>query len=135
MQSKLLIVIDDIRDEWLEGAKLLKQAIPFGASLLATTRNQTLAVALDTEIYTLGVMPPDEAFELLNALSGSSLLISNMAAANALLETIGYLPLAIELAGKRLALLSQKPGDHLHQLCQAVRERADGALNYDTPEN
>lgn len=127
-RGELLVIIDDIREEWLESAKLIKQAIPYGASLLATTRNKAITAALDTEIYPLDVMIPEEALELLKAHSGLSLPVSSMTAADSLLKAVGHLPLAIELAGKRLALLSRKPGDHLNQLCQAVKERADGAL-------
>jgi tetratricopeptide (TPR) repeat protein len=122
--GRLLIVIDDVRDQWLEAGKLLRRALPHTASLLVTARNQAVATALDTVPYQLEAMPPNEALQLLETYAGNPLSTVDKESARTLVKIIGYLPLAIELTGKRLLILSRKPGNHLNQLRQLVEARA-----------
>lgn len=128
-KGRLLIIVDDVRKEWLEAAKLLRRAIPRNTSAIFTTRDETLAAALDTEIYYLHEMSPDEALELFRVYAGAPDTTTELELANSLLEILGYLPLAIELAGKRLSLLKRKPGYHLEKLYQAVKQQALDTLS------
>jgi len=125
----LLVIMDDVRVAWLEAAQFLQRTLPIEASFLLTTRDENLAVALGAMIHRLDMLPPDEALVLLKAHAGVAIVEADLEAAKTLLETIGYLPLAIELAGKRLALLGRKPGFRLSVLGDAVAERANTALS------
>lgn len=126
--GSLLVVIDDARQDWLNATRLIKSVIPHGSPLLLTTRSETLAALLDVKLQSLNVMSEDEAFDLLKAHVSSEIEDVEVDAAHAILKAIGYLPLAIELVGKRLMLLSQKPGLHLDTLCQGIEKQADAAL-------
>lgn len=125
----LLVVIDDVRQTWLEAAQLLMQIVPGDTPLLVTTRDEMLAAALTTIPHPLGAMLPNEAMELLTAHAGSQLPAAEPDAALALLDTIGYLPLAIELAGKQLAFSSRKPGFHLEDFFRTIQRHAVESLD------
>ncbi|MCI0399463.1 MAG: NB-ARC domain-containing protein, partial [Chloroflexi bacterium] len=124
----VLVIIDDVRPEWLSGARYLKEAIPAGTPGLLSSRDEELALALDAEPYHLNALADDEALKLLAAHAGNGLIANNRALANELVRLLGNLPLAIELAGKRLALLGRKPGHQLANLAAAVAVRANEAL-------
>jgi tetratricopeptide (TPR) repeat protein len=123
-KGRLLIIIDDMREKWLDAAKLLRTAVPGITSLLVTARNEMLAQAMNTLAYHLNEMEPKEALQALNVYSIPYKIKDEMNTAESLLKVVGYLPLAIELAGKRLAFLSRKPGTHLKDLHTAVEMRA-----------
>lgn len=127
-EGRLLIILDDVREKWLDAAKLIRQVTPHAASFLATARSEVVAAALDTEIYHLDEMKPDEALKLLNAHINSAVISSEPASAKAIVATLGHLPLAIELAAKRIAFLGKKPGYRLEDFCQILRQRAVEAL-------
>jgi len=122
--GQLLIIIDDVRREWLDATQFLKRALPTSVPLLLTTRDETLAAVLEADVHRLDTLPDDESLDLLKAHAGATVVDANLAEAKALLRAIGYLPLAIRLAGKRLALLARKPGYRLEKLRQAIEERA-----------
>jgi hypothetical protein len=119
-KGAVLVVIDDVRLEWLNAARLLKNTMPTNGSLLITTRDSALAAALGTESCYLGEMSPLEALDLLKAHAGPHVIDSNPDTVARLLKVVGYLPLAVELAGKRLAFLSHKHGDPVVSLYQVV---------------
>jgi tetratricopeptide (TPR) repeat protein len=96
--------------------------------LLLTTRDETLAAALGATVCRLDTLPPDEALGLLKAHAGVAVVEADLQAAEALLKVMGHLPLAIELAGKRLILLARKPGYRLKKLGEAVAQRATETL-------
>ena len=134
-RGRLLLILDDVRRDagWLAGARLLQSAAPAGVPLLLTTRHADLAAALGTAVYRLDALEPEEARALLAKHAGEAagLLDREGTAVDGLLETIGYLPLAIELAGRRLALNAAKPGYTVAKLATAVAERALSALELD----
>lgn len=123
LSGPLLVLIDDVRPEWLESAALLRRTIPDGGSVLLTTRDIALAQALDTEPFPINEMEPDEAFTLLQAHTGEAALGASPEAAAALIAKVGHLPLAIELLGRELKRLHAKPGDHLQALSDALDRR------------
>lgn len=127
-EGRLLVILDDVREKWLDAAKLVRQVTPHSASFLATARNEAVATAIDTEIYHIDEMTPDEALTLLNAHVNSPVVLNESESAKAILLVLGHLPLAIELAAKRIAFLSRKPGYLLEDFYQIVRQRAVQAL-------
>jgi len=124
----LLLIIDDVRAKWLNAAKLLQRAQPADTPFLLTTRDETVAAALGAVVHRLDALLPDEALALLKSHAGAAIVEADLRAAQALLAVMGYLPLAIELAGKRLALWARKPGYRLATLGQDVAQRAVEAL-------
>ena len=126
----LLVILDDVRPEWLDATRVLKQAIPAGIPLLLTTCDETLAAALGADIHRLDPLPANESLVLLKAHAGPAMVEADPAEAEALLQAVGYLPLAIELAGKRLALLARKPGYRLETLRHAVEGQAAKVLTW-----
>ena len=126
-QGQLLVVLDDVRGGWLDGARALQSARPPGVPLLLTTRDEELALALGATVRRLDVLPLEKALELLAALAGP-VVEREPDAARRLAERVGCLPLALELAGKLAALRARKPGWQLASLCAQVEARAAEAL-------
>ena len=130
-EGRLLVIVDDVRREWLEAANLLKQVVPTGMPFLMTTRNENLATVLGAAVHRLDQLSLNEALELLKRHAGSAVVEAEQDEAEKLLEVVGYLPLAIELAGKRLKILARKPGHQLATFGETVAQRATQALTLD----
>ena len=126
-QGRLLVVLDDVRGGWLDGARALQSARPPGVPLLLTTRDEELALALGATVRRLDVLPLEKALELLAALAGP-VVEREPDAARRLAERVGCLPLALELAGKLAALRARKPGWRLASLAAQVEARAAETL-------
>jgi tetratricopeptide (TPR) repeat protein len=94
-QGRLLVMLDDVREGWLDGARLLGSARPPGVPLLLTTRQAKVAQALRARITRLDTLSPDEARALLAALTSEALTGDD---ADRVAELCGHLPLALELA-------------------------------------
>jgi len=96
-QGKYLLIIDDVWNE--QTAQWLKCGGPNCRHVL-TTRDEILArkFALVQNSLALTGLAPDEALQLLTAFSPEAVQ-SNPELARALLQQVGYLPLAIELLG------------------------------------
>lgn len=128
-QGRILVVIDDVREQWLESAKLLQEAIPDSVTQLITTRDQELAQIFNAQIYPMHELSPDEALAMLKYQTNDTLIEDEIDTARLLVSELGFLPLAIELAGKRLAVLSRKPGYHLEQFYRFLQSRAVDTLS------
>ena len=94
-RGRLLVVLDDVRVEWLDGARVLGSARPPGVPLLLTTRQARVAQALRAHVTRLDTLSPDEARELLATLTGDTLTGGD---AERIAELCGHLPLALEIA-------------------------------------
>ena len=94
-QGRLLVVLDDVRGGWLDGARALASARPPGVPLLMTTRQARVAQALRARITRIDVLSPGEAHALLATLTGDALTGDDAARVAGL---CGRLPLALELA-------------------------------------
>jgi tetratricopeptide (TPR) repeat protein len=127
-KGRLLVVLDDVREGWLEGAQTLKTALPPGVPLVLTTRDEELAHALGAEVRRLDALPMDDALALLSRLAGAEVVEAEPLEARALAERVGRLPLALELAGKLAARYARKPGWRLATLRAQVEARAAEAL-------
>ncbi len=126
-RGRLLVVLDDVRQGWLDGARVLQAARPPGVPALLTTRDEELALALGATVRRLDVLPLPRALELLATLAGP-VVEREPEAARRLAQRVGCLPLALELAGKLAALHAHKPGWRLADLCAQVEARAAEAL-------
>jgi tetratricopeptide (TPR) repeat protein len=127
-RGRLLVVLDDVREGWLEGARTLKAALPPGVPLVLTTRDEELACALGTEVRQLDALPMDDALALLSRLAGAEMVEAELPEARALAERVGRLPLALELAGKLATRYVRKPGWRLATLRAQVEGKAAEAL-------
>jgi hypothetical protein len=126
-QGRLLVVLDDVREGWLDGARVLQSARPPDTPLLLTTRDEEVALALGATVLRVDVLPLEESLKLLAALAGP-VVEQEMDAACRLAQRVGYLPLALELVGKLAALRARKPGWRLANLCEEVDARATETL-------
>jgi len=100
-RGALLALVDDVREDWLAAAQLLRRALPPDVPLLLTTRDARLA--------------------------GADVAQAEPTACARLLDAVGYLPLAIELAGKRLAR-QHSAREIVVELAEAVATRAATTL-------
>ncbi len=120
----LLVVIDDIRTEWLAAAQVLKRTLPAGTPLLLTLRAVDLAEALDATVIPIDVLPATDAEALLTVRVKSPDILTPKATVNTLLAQLGYLPLAIRLAAGHINKFTRKPGFDLGRFVEEIARRA-----------
>jgi len=125
----LLVVIDDIRTEWLAAAQVLKRTLPAGTPLLLTLRAVDLAEALDATVIPIDVLPATDAEALLTVRVKPSDILTPKATVNALLAQLGYLPLAIRLAAGHINKFTRKPGFDLGHFVEEITHRAVSLLD------
>jgi hypothetical protein len=123
-QGPLLAVLDDVRQGWLDTARLLKQSLPTGVPLLLTTRSYDLAAALSAEVLRLDVLPATDALDRLAAGVKPPGTLTPEATVKTLLHHLGYLPLAIRLAAGHLSKFARKPGFDLGRFADDLARRA-----------
>ncbi|MEU3459462.1 tetratricopeptide repeat protein [Streptomyces sp. NPDC006733] len=97
---RLLIVLDNARDE-AQVAPLLPGAA--SASLTIVTSRLRLSGLGGGTFFELGVLAHDRAVELLGKLAGPSRVAAEPEAASRIVRACGLLPLAVRIAGARLA--------------------------------
>ncbi|MEV0381353.1 BTAD domain-containing putative transcriptional regulator [Nonomuraea sp. NPDC050643] len=111
-QRPMLVFLDDAAD-----TAQIRALLPgSGCAVLVTSRRRIaeLPGALQLE---LDVLPPDEAEELLARIAGADRVAREREAAQAIVRSCGYLPLAVRVAGARLA---GRPGWPLSVLRQRL---------------
>jgi tetratricopeptide (TPR) repeat protein/transcriptional regulator with XRE-family HTH domain len=128
-QGRLLIIVDDVRNYWLEAAKTLQKAVPADTPFIITTRDETLALSLGAIIHPLNTLTTEESAELLLRHAGEILQSFDLKLVNMLIDAVGHLPLALELVGKHLALRARKPGYKLERLIQTISQKATDVLS------
>jgi len=118
---RLLIVLDDVLD-----AAQVRPLIPGdpGCAVLVTSRSAlpTLDAAADLRLDTLGT---DEAVELVGRLAGDARVAAAPAAATRVVELCGQLPLALRIAGARLAARPHWPVQALADRLSDTQRRLD----------
>ncbi|WP_072621299.1 ATP-binding protein [Spirulina major] len=92
-----LLVLDDVSD-YEEIRAFLPQDVRF--KVVCTTRLQTLSLGF--EPLPLQVLDLEDALDLLRSLVGASRIDADLAAASAICEWLGRLPLGLELVGQYL---------------------------------
>ncbi|MFD1542005.1 AfsR/SARP family transcriptional regulator [Nonomuraea guangzhouensis] len=120
-RSSLLVVLDDATDE-----AQVRPLLPTGpGSLTLVTSRSPLAGLEAARAYELGVFEPGEAVAMLAEVVGRERVAAEPAAAERIVRLCGGLPLALRIAGSRLA---RKPGwtlEHLAGRLGDERRRLD----------
>jgi tetratricopeptide (TPR) repeat protein len=94
-RGRLLIILDDVRVDWLDGARALQSARPEGVPVLITAREAKSVYALGARSIQLDALSANEAIALLATLT-SNILTGDKASHVA--KLCGCLPLALTLA-------------------------------------
>ncbi|GGO69532.1 hypothetical protein GCM10012289_30900 [Nonomuraea cavernae] len=117
----LLLVLDDAADE-----AQVRPLLPTGpGSLTLVTSRSPLAGLEAARAYELGVLDPDEAVAMLAGVAGRDRVAAEPEAARRIVRLCDGLPLALRIAGSRLA---RKPGwtlEHLAGRLGDERRRLD----------
>jgi tetratricopeptide (TPR) repeat protein len=124
--GRLLLVIDSAAEGDLEGLLGMVSGLPLTVALLVTTREASVALALDAHALALAPLPRADAGGMLSVHSDSRAGLG-VPGAERLLELLGDLPLAIELVARQIALFAEKPGFTILGLCDRL-QRFDEAL-------
>jgi DNA-binding SARP family transcriptional activator/transcriptional regulator with XRE-family HTH domain len=96
---RALVLLDNAAD-----AAQVRPLLPGGAgnAVLVTSRNRMVGLAA-VEVIDLEVLPPGQAVELLGKIVGADRVADEPEAAGTIAALCGYLPLALRIAGARLA--------------------------------
>lgn len=120
-RKRLLVVLDDAADE-----AQVRPLLPTGpGSLTLVTSRSPLAGLEAARAYEMGVLDGDEAVAMLGEVAGRERVRAEPEAALRIVRLCGHLPLALRIAGSRLA---RKPGwtlDHLAGRLGDERSRLD----------
>ncbi|TDD31942.1 SARP family transcriptional regulator, partial [Nonomuraea terrae] len=120
-RRRLLVVLDDAADE-----AQVRPLLPTGpGSLTLVTSRSPLAGLEAARAYELGVLDEDEALAMLGGVAGHERVRAEPEAALGIVRLCGHLPLALRIAGSRLA---RKPGWTLAYLADRLgdeRRRLD----------
>jgi tetratricopeptide (TPR) repeat protein/transcriptional regulator with XRE-family HTH domain len=110
-----LVLLDNAADE-----AQIRPVLPAGAgnTVLVTSRTRLTGVA-GTEVIDLDVLPPEQAVELLGKIAGADRVAREPAAAQVIASLCGHLPLAVRIAGARLAA---KPHWRLQRMAHRLAE-------------
>ncbi|MEH2119836.1 NB-ARC domain-containing protein [Nostoc sp.] len=122
----VLLVVDDAWNT--EDA----QAFNFGGArcqVLVTTREGHIADALAASIYSLDIMKPDQAMELLTKKLRREITGIERHSAENLAKGVGYLPLALELAAAEVAC-----GTTWNELLADIQQEIARLTSFDRPE-
>ncbi|TYB51252.1 SARP family transcriptional regulator [Nonomuraea sp. PA05] len=102
-RRRLLVLLDDAADE-----SQVRPLLPTGpGSLTLVTSRSPLAGLEAARAYELGLLGEDEAVALLGGVAGADRVRAEPEAALRIVRLCGHLPLALRIAGSRLA---RKPG-------------------------
>jgi transcriptional regulator with XRE-family HTH domain len=113
---RALVLLDNAADE-----AQVRPLLPAGAgnAVLVTSRTRLTGLA-GADVIDLDVLPPEQAVELLGKISGAHRVASEPAAAQVIAALCGYLPLALRIAGAKLAA---KPQWRLQRLAHRLGEQ------------
>ncbi len=122
--KRMLVVLDNARDE-----SQVRPLLPGSAGCLTvvTSRNQLAGlIALDGAIpFTLDLLSPDEARELLTRRLGRERVTHEERAATRLIDLCARLPLALNIAAARAALHADRSLDVLSEGLRDAHRRLD----------
>ena len=99
--KKLLIILDNVTNPITIQSILPETAT---CAILITTQQQRVALAIEAEPCLLDLLSPNECYQLLEKLLGTRRIYRESEVAREICDLLGYLPLAIEITGKKLAL-------------------------------
>jgi DNA-binding SARP family transcriptional activator len=118
---QVLVVLDNARD--VDQVRPLLPASP-GCGVVVTSRRALVSLDGATHLQ-LDVLTPDEALELLSRLAGTDRVAVKPEASAEVARCCGYLPLALRIAGARLAA---RPGWPMGVLAERLAD-AQGRLD------
>ncbi len=107
-EKKVLVILDDVQNR-----EQIQPLLPNGpqCTVLITTRNAELAFSLATAPNTnepLDALPSEESRRLLAHFIGEQRVLAESKAADEICQVLGCLPLALEIAARRLASPSRR---------------------------
>jgi tetratricopeptide (TPR) repeat protein len=111
---RLLVVLDNAR-----GAAQVHPLLPAAGCGVVVTSRQALASLDGATHLHLGILPAEEAVELLGRLAGEERVAAEPEAAAEVARCCGYLPLALRIAGARLAA---RPGWPVRALAERLAD-------------
>src|SRR5262249_20931793 len=125
---RVLVVLDNAADE-----AQIRPLLPAGAgNSVLVTSGVRLAGLTPAEVIDLEVLPPEQAVELLGKIVGAGRVAAESGAAAQIAALCGYLPLALRIAGARLAAKPhwriQRLGDRLAPPHRRPGEPTGGGL-------
>jgi NB-ARC domain len=112
---RVLVVLDNARNEQQVRPLLPGSA---GCAVLITSRARMVALS-GAHTHALDVMTPEQAYDLLSAVLGTGRVSAEPEAAREIVELCGRLPLALRIAGARLA---SRPMDRLSDFAGRLRD-------------
>ncbi|MGN9843300.1 AfsR/SARP family transcriptional regulator [Nonomuraea sp. H19] len=115
-ERPMLVFLDDAAD-----AAQVRALLPGNGCAVLVTSRRRITELPGALLLELDVLSPVEAEELLSRIVGAERLSREREAAQAILHSCGYLPLAIRIAGARLA---GRPGWSLQVLQQRLADEA-----------
>ncbi len=118
---RMLVVLDDAADEAHVRPLLPGTA---GCGVLVTSRARLSALE-GVRLLDLDVLPPGQAVELLGRIAGAARVAAEPQAATAIVRYCGGLPLAVRIAGAKLAGRPHWPLSRLAGLLADERSRLD----------
>ena len=118
---RVLVVLDNARDE-----EQVRPLLPGGSgcAVIITSRSRLLGLE-GAVMIALDVLPADEAVELLGKVAGSARVAADPESARVVVEACGRLPLAIRVAGARLASRPDWPLAEMARRLSTERGRLD----------
>ncbi|MFE7385317.1 BTAD domain-containing putative transcriptional regulator [Streptomyces zhihengii] len=118
---RLLIVLDDAANE-----QQVRPLLPAGSGCAAlVTARDRLGGLAGARLTELGALVPDESMELLTTIVGADRVRAEPDAAARILAACDHLPLALRIAGARLAMRSRMPLATLAERLDDERRRLD----------
>ncbi|SCG17511.1 DNA-binding transcriptional activator of the SARP family [Micromonospora echinofusca] len=116
----MLVMLDSAAD-----AAQVRPLLPPGGSTALVTSTAALPGLAGTEVVALDVLPLDDGLELLAGLAGADRIDREAAAATDVVELCGRLPLALRIAGVRLAEREAMTVARLRDRLRDERRRLD----------
>ncbi|WP_433287415.1 BTAD domain-containing putative transcriptional regulator [Micromonospora sp. CA-244673] len=116
----MLVMLDSAAD-----AAQVRPLLPPGGSTALVTSTAALPGLPGTEVVALDVLPLDDGLELLAGLAGAERINREAGAAAAVVELCGRLPLALRIAGVRLAEREAMTVARLRERLRDERRRLD----------
>lgn len=118
---RLLVVLDNAH-----GVEQVRPLLPAGPRTAVLVTSRRVLSTLDSAVHLhLDVLPPTEAIQLLSRLAGADRIAADPAAAQGLVRWCGHLPLALRIAGARLAARPNWPVRDLADRLSDARRRLD----------
>lgn len=120
-ERRVLVVLDNAAAE-----AQVRPLLPSGAGCAAIVTSRTRLAGLEAaRLVELDVLPQEHALELLARVAGAGRVAAEPAAAQAIVAACGGLPLALRLAGARLAARGHWPLTRLAERLSSERGRLD----------